>query len=283
MRILRPPFAPLLVALSFLTILPVGIAHATDREISRSRAWYPVVGLLYGAMLVAIAALADLLSLRPLLTAALLTAALAVANRFLHLDGLMDICDGIWGGQTPARRLEIMRDSRVGAFAVAGAATILLLKYGALATLLDGALLGSAGPDSAGPVAKSPIWHALFFFPTASRWTMTLLLTTFPYGRPQGIGSAFAAAGRPWLATGWALLTALIISAATGGLAGALLLAALSALALLFGWTVSRQLGGGLTGDCYGAANEIAETAALIALAAIAAQRWFAPLWFGNL
>ena len=308
MRFLRPPFAPLLVALSFLTILPVGIAHATDREISRSRAWYPLVGLLYGAMLVAIAALADLLSLRPLLTAALLTAALAVANRFLHLDGLMDICDGLWGGQTPARRLEIMRDSRVGAFAVAGAATILLLKYGALATLLDGALLNGAGPDgallgsagpdgallgsagldgalldSAGLDGKGAIWHALLFFPTASRWTMTLLLTAFPYGRPQGIGAAFAAAGRPWLATGWALLTALIISAAAGGLAGALLLAALSALALLFGWTASRQLGGGLTGDCYGAANEIAETAALIALAAITPHPWFAPLWFGHL
>ena len=308
MRILRPPFAPLLVALSFLTILPVGIAAATDREISRSRAWYPLVGLLYGAMLVAIAALADLLSLRPLLTAALLTAALAVANRFLHLDGLMDICDGIWGGHTPARRLEIMRDSRVGAFAVAGAATILLLKYSALATLLDSAgpdsagpdgalldsaLLGSAGLDGAlldgalldgaGLDGKGAIWHALLFFPTASRWTMTLLLTAFPYGRRQGIGAAFAAAGRPWLATGWALLTALIISAAAGGLAGVLLLAAVSALALLFGWTASRQLGGGLTGDCYGAANEIAETAALIALAAITPHPWFAPLWFGYL
>ena len=268
MRLLRPPFAPLLVALSFLTILPVGIADATDREISRSRAWYPVVGLLYGAMLAGIAALADLLSLRPLLTAALLVAALAVANRFLHLDGLMDICDGLWGGHTPARRLEIMRDSRVGAFAVAGAASILLIKYGALAALLDGA---------------GAVWHALLFFPVASRWTMTLLLTTFPYGRRQGIGAAFAAAGRPWLATGWALLTAVIISAATGGLAGALLLAAVSALALLFGWAASRQLGGGLTGDCYGAANEIAEASALVALAAAAPHRWFAPLWLGHL
>ena len=282
LRLLRTVFAPLLVALSFLTILPVGVADATDREISRSRAWYPLVGLLYGALLVGIAALAELLSLRPMLTAALLTAALAVANRFLHLDGLMDICDGLWGGHTPARRLEIMRDSRVGAFAVAGAAIILLIKYGALTTLLDGALLDSAGlegtrPGGAGPDAKGPVWHVLLFFPTASRWTMTLLLTAFPYGRSQGIGTAFAAAGRPWLATGWALLTALIISAAAGGLAGVLILAAVSALALLFGWTASRQLGGGLTGDCYGAANEIAETAALIALAAVAAPRWFAP------
>ena len=264
--IVRPLYAPLLVALSFLTLLPVGLADATDREISRSRAWYPLVGLLYGAMLAGIAALCDLLALRPPLTAALLVAALAVANRFLHLDGLMDVCDGVWGGRTAERRLEIMRDSRVGAFAVAGAGCVLLLKYGALVTLLDGKDAGIAG--------IAAVWPALLLFPVAARWTMTLLLTAFPYGRRQGIGASFAAAGRPWLATGWAFLTAVLFAAATAGIAGIVILAGVSLLALLLGLALSRQLGGGLTGDCYGAANELAETAALIALAASVANGW---------
>ena len=251
------------MALSFLTLLPVGLAAATDREISRSRAWYPLVGLLYGAMLAGIAALCDLLALRPPLTAALLVAALAVANRFLHLDGLMDVCDGVWGGRTAERRLEIMRDSRVGAFAVAGAGCVLLLKYGALATLLDGKDAGIAA-----------VWPALLLFPVAARWTMTLLLTAFPYGRRQGIGASFAAAGRPWLATGWALLTAVVFAAATAGIAGITILVGVSLLALLLGLALSRRLGGGLTGDCYGAANELAETAALIALATSVANGW---------
>ena len=267
--IVRPLYAPLLVALSFLTLLPVGIADATDREISRSRAWYPLVGLLYGAMLVGIAALGDLLALRPPLTAALLVAALAVANRFLHLDGLMDVCDGVWGGRTAERRLEIMRDSRVGAFAVAGAGCVLLLKYGALVTLLDGKDAGIVG-----------VWPALLLFPVVARWTMTLLLTAFPYGRRQGIGASFAAAGRPWLATGWAFLTAVLFAAA-GGIAGITILAGVSLLALLLGLALSRRLGGGLTGDCYGAANELAETAALIALAASVANGWgWAGEWY---
>lgn len=261
---MRLLLAPLLVALSFLTLLPVGIASPADAEISRSRAWYPAVGLLYGLLLAGAAALCGLLSVGPLLGAALLVAMLAAGNRFLHLDGLMDVCDGVWGGGTAERRLEIMRDSRVGAFAVAGAGCVLLVKYGALATLL-----GSGGAMTGG----------MLLFPTVSRWAMTLLLTAFPYGRRQGIGAAFASGGRPWLATGWALLTAAAVSVGAGGLAGVGVLAGGSALALLFGWQASRRLGGGLTGDCYGAANELVEAAALAALVPLTAQGWVSPLW----
>lgn len=260
---MRPLFAPLLVALSFLTLLPVGIASPANAEISRSRGWYPVVGLLYGLLLAGMAALCGLLSLGPLLVAALLVATLAAGNRFLHLDGLMDVCDGLWGGRTVARRLEIMRDSRVGAFAVAGAGCVLLVKYGALATLLGSG--GAAG--------------GMLLFPTVSRWAMTLLLTVFPYGRRQGIGAAFASGVRPWWATGWALLTAAAVSVVAGGLAGVGILAGASALAWLFGWQVSRQLGGGLTGDCYGAANELVEASTLAALVPLTAQGWILPLW----
>ena len=268
MRAARYLAAPLLIAASFLTLLPVGVASAADREISRSRGWYPVVGLGYGLLLAGGAALCGLLGIAPLLTAALLVSTLAVGNRFLHLDGLMDVCDGILGGHSVERRLEIMRDSRVGAFAVAGAGCVLLVKYGALAVLLGNELRA--------------VWPMLLLFPTVSRWTMTLLLTAFPYGRHQGIGTAFAGGGRPWTATLLALLTALAVGFAVGGPGGVGILAGASALALLFGYWASRQLGGGLTGDCYGAANEIVETATLVALVALTAaapRPWLMPLW----
>lgn len=265
-KVVRPLLAPLRVALSFLTLLPVGIASPSDVEISRSRGWYPAVGLLYGLLLAGAAALCGLLAVGPLLGAALLVGVLAAGNRFLHLDGLMDVCDGVWGGRTAERRLEIMRDSRVGAFAVAGAGCVLLVKYGALATLL-----GNGGGAATGGM--------LLLFPTVSRWGMTLLLTVFPYGRQQGIGAAFASGVRPWLATGWALLTAAAVSVGAGGMAGVGILAGGSALALLLGWQLSRRLGGGLTGDCYGAANELVEAAALAALVPLAAQGWVLPLW----
>ena len=246
----RAAYAPLLVALSFLTLLPVGVANPTDAEISRSRGWYPFVGLLYGLVLVivvvALEAVPDEFP-RPLLTAALLVALLAVLNRFLHLDGLMDFCDAMWGGRTVERRLEIMRDSRVGSFAVAGCFCVLLIKFAALNSL----------------VLTQAVAVALLTFPIISRWSMALLLTAFPYGRQQGIGSAFFAGHRPWLATALALLTTAAVCWLCLGVVGLAVLAMSSLLALTLGLWASRRLGGGLTGDCYGAANEIVEAFSL--------------------
>ena len=249
----RAAYAPLLVALSFLTLVPVGVANPTDAEISRSRGWYPFVGLLYGLVLVILVVALFALGFEPwwFVTAALVVAGLALLNRFLHLDGLMDFCDAMWGGRTVERRLEIMRDSRVGSFAVAGGACVLLIKCGAISSDL---LLSSDGLS------------ALLLFPMVSRWTMTLLLTVFPYGRQEGIGSAFASGERPWLATAWALLTVAAAAWLLLGASGLVVLAAASGLALLLGFWATRRLGGGLTGDCYGAANEIIEGFALVLL-----------------
>ncbi len=250
---IRAVFAPPLVALSFLTLLPVGISNPTDSEISRSRGWYPLVGLLYGALLVGLVLLSTLALGVPVFTpvlAALLVVALAICNRFLHLDGLMDFCDAMWGGHTVDRRLEIMRDSRVGSFAVAGCVSVLLIKYSALLSML------TIGPGLSG----------LILFPMASRWTMTLLLTVFPYGRQQGIGSSFASGRRPWLATGFALVSVIAVAWFLLGPGGIAVLVVVSAAALLLGWWAARRLGGGLTGDCYGATNELMETLALVLL-----------------
>ena len=250
---MRYLFAPLLVALSFLTLLPVGVREPTNAEISRSRGWYPFVGLLYGLLSLLLLTLESLVTGHPsfyLVTVALLVVVPAVVNRFLHLDGLMDFCDAMWGGRTTERRLEIMRDSRVGSFGVAGCFCVLLIKFAALSSLL---LTGLE-------------FGVLLLFPMVSRWTMTLLLTVFPYGRQQGIGSAFAQGNRPWLATGLALLSVAGAAWFLLGPVGLMALIAVSLLALLMGWWSARRLGGGLTGDCYGAANEIMEAVALTLL-----------------
>ncbi len=251
---LRAVYAPFLVALSFLTLLPVGVANATDIEVSRSRGWYPGIGLIYGLVLALLAlAVEAALGISPwsLLTAALVVTTLAVLNRFLHLDGLMDFCDAMWGGHTVERRLAIMRDSRVGSFAVAGMACVMLVKCGALSSQL---LWSSAGLS------------ALLLFPMISRWTMTLLLTVFPYGRQQGIGTAFFAGNQPWFATGLAFATVATVAWLMLGASGVIVLLASSGLALLVGVWATRRLGGGLTGDCYGAANEIVEAFSLTLL-----------------
>ena len=258
---IRAVYAPFLVALSFLTLLPVGVANPTDSEISRSRGWYPFVGLLYGILSLLLLALGMLVLgyLRMLLVmAALLVVVPAVVNRFLHLDGLMDFCDAMWGGRTVERRLEIMRDSRVGSFVVAGCFCVMLIKFSALASLLTGLE-----------------FSAILLFPMISRWTMTLLLTVFPYGRQQGIGTAFAHGNRPWLATGFGLLTVAAAAWFLLGAVGVVVLTMASALALLLGYWSVKRLGGGLTGDCYGAANEIMEAVSLTLLLALLASPAF--------
>ena len=177
----------------------------SQREISNSRAYYPAVGLLLGIMLVGLErgcreVFPDFLS------AAVLVIALLVATRGLHLDGLMDTCDGLFGGFTKERRLEIMRDSQVGAFGVAGGASVLLLQYGALGSLLG---LGEPGQK----------W-ALLLFPMLSRWSMVVALGVFPYVRQQGLGSPFHQGGIGW-PTAAAAASAVLAAVLMGGIAGA--------------------------------------------------------------
>jgi adenosylcobinamide-GDP ribazoletransferase len=250
------------VALSFLTVFPATLGRSpTQREISGSRAYYPAVGLLLGLLLVGLERGAREL-FPAYLTAALLLVFLVGVTRGLHLDGLMDVCDGLFGGFTPERRLEIMRDSRVGAFAVASAASLLLLKYAALASLLT---VGAPGKE----------W-ALLLFPMLSRWSMVLALGAFPYVRGDGLGSPFHQ-GRVRLAASAAAAAAVLASVLLGGIGGAGLLLGVSALAWLFGKVMAGMLGG-LTGDAYGAINEVAEVAALVASVALLPHRWIEPL-----
>ena len=231
------------------------------RNISNSRAFYPAVGLLMGLLLIGVEEGSSRIFSEPL-TAAFLAAVMVFVTRGLHLDGLMDVFDGVFGGFTPERRLEIMRDSRVGAFGVVGGVTILLLKYGALVSLLT---LPEPGKE----------W-ALLLFPALSRWTMVVLLGAFPYVRTQGLGSPFHGTGIK-VATTVAGLFALAASVLLGGFAGLGLFFGVMIFAWLMGWAMAKALGG-LTGDTYGATNEIIETAVIIVATALAAQEWLEPL-----
>jgi adenosylcobinamide-GDP ribazoletransferase len=164
----------------------------------------------------------------------------ALLSGGLHLDGLADTLDAWGGGRGQrARMLEIMRDSRIGAHGAAALALLLAGKIAALAALL----------------ARGTLWP-LLAGPAVARWAVVPLIMLFPYARPGGLGSPFQERRR-----GIDLLAATLLVAAlpywfgAGALrAGALALAA----ALLLALALSRRLGG-LTGDVYGAAVEIAE------------------------
>jgi adenosylcobinamide-GDP ribazoletransferase len=232
----------LIVALGFLTALPVPRGGATSPgALARSAAFFPIVGLIVGALLLGL----DLVLTR-VLPGGVRGVMLAI-TRGLHLDGLMDCCDGLFGGFTPERRLAIMRDSRVGAFGVLGAIVVLLLRYSGVAAL-DGS------------------WRALGLLlpPVMGRWAMVLAMVAYPYGRAEGLGLAFKQAAS-WRQVVLATIAAAILGAGLwwpwGGL-GLLAAALVTALVARF---MLRRLPG-LTGDCYGAINEIVEGLVLLVI-----------------
>ena len=240
----------------------LGRRSYNQREISDSRAYYPAVGFLLGLLLMGVEYGAR--ELFPVqLTAVLLLVVLVVVTRGLHLDGFMDVCDGLFGGYTKERRLEIMKDTNVGAFAVAGAASLLILKYGALLSLLTIA-----------PWAKG--WWPLLLFPVLSRWSMVVALGAFPYVRGEGLGSPFHQGGAK-IPTIIAALTAGLLSILVGGFGGLGIFVGASVLAWL-GGKVMVNLLGGLTGDSYGAINEVIEAGAIIAAVALLPYGWIEPL-----
>ena len=245
-----------------MTVIPATWNRTpSQRDISNSRAYFPAVGLLLGIILVGLErgcreVFPDFLS------AAVLVFALLIATRGLHLDGLMDTCDGLFGGFTKERRLEIMRDSQVGAFGVAGGVSALLLQYGALVSLLD-----LAEPAQEG---------ALLLFPMLSRWSMVVTLGLFPYVRQQGLGSPFHQGGIVW-PTATAAVSAIIAAVLLGGIVGAGMLAGATAIAWLLGWAMASKLGG-LTGDTYGAVNEAVGVLALLAAVAVLPYGWLETL-----
>ena len=245
-------------AFGFLTILPVAPREAGG--LATARGWFPIVGLALGVALGAV----DLLlhwgyplfteSYRPfppMLSAAILTVSLIALTRALHLDGFMDCCDALLGGFNRERRLEILRDSHVGAFAVTGVVGLLLIKVAAIMAL----------PPS------GRLW-TLLLFPCLSRWGMLLMLELFSYVRGRGIGVPFQPQGGRWqLLAG--LAVAVIAAAALTGPGGLALLAVATVVSLGLGAWATRLLGG-VTGDVYGAANEAAEAAVLVIAAVLA-------------
>ena len=128
-------FRSFVSAATFLTSVPLGgsVALKTN-EISYSRAFYPLVGLLIGLLLLVLEKVAGFF-VPDLVNAGILLFSLLIITRGLHLDGFMDVCDGMFGAFTKERRLEIMRDPHVGSFAVVGCICLLILKFTLLVSL----------------------------------------------------------------------------------------------------------------------------------------------------
>jgi adenosylcobinamide-GDP ribazoletransferase len=247
-----------LVALSFLTVLPVRFRKPpTTDDVARSRFWYPVAGVLLGALL---GGWAWLLSLWPgagLSAAFLLLAAWVGLTGALHLDGFCDLCDGLFGGHTPEERLQILKDPHLGSFGLAGGALLLLGKFAVLHDLL--CRLPARAPWLAGSAVA------------VARCLVPCVAAGARYPRPQGTGKVLVEATRPAEGVLFGLLALpAALPACWPGWEKTPLLVVPALLAVL----LLRRLGvrrlGGITGDCLGAAIEVGELVFLLATLALA-------------
>lgn len=229
------------IAFSFLTIFPVGGHIDYDaRQLTGSAMWFPLVGWVLGALLTACAWLAIAVGMTPMVAAVIMVTVGVLLTRGLHLDGVADLLDGLGGSFDRVRRLEIMKDSFIGPFGVAGLVLLLLGKVAVLAMAI-----GSSSEDLL----------AIMVVPAAARWAMVALAYKSSYPRETGTGHPFVGSISESVLIGAALLVMPFLYAGWFGMA-MVLGAQLPALWLR---QKAHQAFGGVTGDVLGASCEFGE------------------------
>ncbi len=244
-------------ALVFLTRLPVPLG-APVPPLARCLWAFPLAGAVVGGIGAALLAGAGFLGVPPLAAAFLALAGMALLTGALHEDGLADLADGLGGGRGDRdRALTIMRDSRVGAFGVLAVVLAVGLRASALAPVAEG--LSEEGWEAcfAGVVIAAALGRAVG----------GLVAGLMPPARTDGLGAALGERSRGALA----FCALLPVGGAFLGVPPGAALAMVGAAALagaVVAWRAWRGLGG-QTGDVAGAAGLCAETAGLLALAAM--------------
>src|SRR3989337_3071522 len=239
-----------LYALQLLTIIPVKTrGNADERELGRSTAFFPLVGAVQGTILVG----ANILFLKFLphdITSALILAVLILTNGGFHLDGFADTIDGLAGGNTKEERLEIMRDSRIGAIGVVAIVLLLLIKFLAI-------------NNFSSQFSTLYSHYILFLLPVVGKWQMVPMAYWADYARPTGgLGKALidhTGIKEFLLATIFALSASVILLSWHGLAYAGIIFIAVYLLTLFF----KRKLGG-VTGDVFGFQSEISEVIFLV-------------------
>jgi len=240
-----------LVALHFLTIIRMPWRReVSPEEIGRSLNYFPVVGIVIGLILVGLNWGLSLI-LPSSVVNILLVVSLTLISGALHIDGLMDTCDGMAAHKTVEARWQVMHDSRVGGFGIVGACLLLLVKYISLNNVPEPLLI-----------------MTLLLMPVVSRWAMVYAIFAYPYARPSGLGKMFKQEAS-WLRFIVATLIALAMAVVLAQLAGLIIMACIWVMVMLMAAYLRRKFSG-LTGDTYGAINEVAEVCVLILILILA-------------
>ena len=238
----------LFAALRFLSILPVPASWAgQDKYLSRSVKFFPVAGLIMGAI---VAGCVWLLSfvLSQIVVAAIAVVLVAIITRGLHLDGLADTADGFLSVSDRQRTLEIMKDSFIGAMGVIAIVSVLLLKFVCLNAL-----------------GQEMIWRGILLMVLAGRCMMAVPISLFGYARKEGgLGKLFYET-RTGLNGLWAIGFVLAAGWFIAGYAGIAAAIASVLVTVAFGLYCKYKIGG-VTGDTIGATCEIVEVVTVLVM-----------------
>jgi adenosylcobinamide-GDP ribazoletransferase len=228
----------------------------------RSTVWFPVVGLIIGAIL-ALMNWVFSLFLPDEVTGGLTIILLVIITGAMHLDGFADTFDGLAGNKSAEERWKVMHDSRNGAFGITGMILLLLTKF---------LLLNS--------IPQAFVAPTLLLMPVIGRWTMVYAIAVYPYARKEGLGKAFK--------DGVTRMRLIIATIITLGLAVFLAwwadvdyyyIVAIGIAAIIWILIVAvseyfRRKFAGLTGDTYGAINELAEIGVLLIVSIACFNGW---------
>lgn len=243
----KPQFDDLLIGFALLTRMP--LPHPKNFDRSAAAAWtYPLVGAVLSAPFFLIGWLLITLGVPEFAAAGVAVAALIFATGALHEDGLADMLDGLWGGWDRAQRLDIMKDSRIGAYGVLGLAVAVPVKISLIAALF----------------AAGQFW-AILVVMTVSRAAMVVVMYQLPNARQNGLS---AEVGRPALRAMQIALAIAVLPALVLGTTGIWML--IVCAGMVFGiMRIAEAKIGGQTGDILGATQQITELVALVVCAAL--------------
>ncbi|OGS21629.1 MAG: cobalamin 5'-phosphate synthase [Elusimicrobia bacterium RIFOXYA2_FULL_39_19] len=237
----KDQFYSFLSAMEFLTVLPL---RAPVFSIPRSIVYFPIAGLLIGFLLVAVHYVSAFLFNKLIADAILLITLIAVSGA-LHLDGLADTIDGIFGGKSADDALKIMSDEHIGTFAVAGLICYLLLKF----------LFINQLPETV-------LYPGIILMCVLGRYAMAYLVVNGAPAKTDGLGNSYIGSIKLTVFLITAGIT-LFISIAVLGFMGMFVFLFITFFVYFLNRYFVNKIGG-LTGDTIGAANEVIELSVLV-------------------
>lgn len=229
-----------LLALQFLTIIPVKMKDVEEKKIPGALIYFPLIGLLLGLVLAGMDKLLFILNFEQFIINTILVVLLIVLTGGLHLDGLSDTFDAFLSRKNKEEMLKILRDSHIGVMGVLSLISIILLKIAFLSSINISSKIIS-----------------LLLMCILSRWSLVFVMFLFPYAREEGKAKVFIQ-GINFKIFISSTLIALACTIAIWKIKGLFVFIIIAMSSYMIGKFINNKIGG-MTGDTIGATSEVAE------------------------